>query len=121
MVTLATAARLRAKPSLSPFPALTFANLAYRSQSACVSGIVASSTVWAQCVRVNPFYPTSERVVTRHESSESPVTYAWSRPTDGEHPDCDLAHEATYARFNGRVHHSWTGDRHSRLVTLGRE
>ena len=34
---------------------------------------------------------------------------------------CALAHETAYARFNGRVHHIWTGDRHIRLATLGRE
>src|ERR1700722_4717807 len=29
-----------------------------------------------------------------------------------------LAHETAYARFNGRLHHIWTGDRHVRLATL---
>jgi len=65
--------------------------------------------------------PTSFSIVTRQVSSESPETYVGRRPTTGEHPHCALAHETAYARFNGRVHHIWTGDRHSRLATLGRE
>jgi len=31
------------------------------------------------------------------------------------------AHAATYARFKGKAHHIWTGDRHSRFATLVKE
>jgi hypothetical protein len=50
-----------------------------------------------------------------------PETCVWRRPTAGERPIGALAHETAYARFNGRVHHIWTGDRRIRLATLGRE
>jgi hypothetical protein len=66
--------------------------------------------------------PGSSQVpTTRWTFVQSRLIYSWRRPTVGEHPHCARAHESTYARFNGRVHHIWTGDRHSRLATLGRE
>lgn len=52
---------------------------------------------------------------------ESPETCVWGAGTPPRKLHCVLAHEATYARFKGRVHHIWTGERHSLLTTLERE